>query len=222
MRNCTKTEEDSSSSSSESSSVQVTGTFLVKRASFKKSKSPDTKKQSIEETISPNKLSKEGPLYKNLPSSSNSTSKPFKKGDIICLKQPEWLRGEVINTSIKKLERVSPYRGERLSINSSVWGFDDNNKGKKGEDRKTTLLKHLTTDCSSNVKSISRFMIGVNPSDKHCHGVVIDTENNKRYSHCSLGTASSNIKIIVKGFKDTEILKSKRDEMDLSVDLYST
>eukprot|EP00957_Ditylum_brightwellii_P031161 2361213-Ditylum_brightwellii.AAC.1 len=70
-------------------------------------------------------MSRKGPLYANLPSSSKSTSKLITKGDIFCLNQPELLRGEVINSVIKKLER----------------GFDNTNKGKNGEDSKTTLVK---------------------------------------------------------------------------------
>eukprot|EP00957_Ditylum_brightwellii_P039855 3017404-Ditylum_brightwellii.AAC.1 len=57
---------------------------------------------------------KEGLLYTNLPSSSNSTSTFITKGDIFCLEQPQWLRCQVINIAIKKLERVSPYRPTRL------------------------------------------------------------------------------------------------------------
>eukprot|EP00957_Ditylum_brightwellii_P200580 15290658-Ditylum_brightwellii.AAC.1 len=92
MRSCTKTEDDSSSGSSGSSSVQVIDVSHPFYLSLSKC-------QELDEM-----LSKKGPLYTNLFSSSDFTSKLIRKEDIYCRKQPAWLIGGEINIAIKKLK----------------------------------------------------------------------------------------------------------------------
>eukprot|EP00957_Ditylum_brightwellii_P022317 1684408-Ditylum_brightwellii.AAC.1 len=114
------------------------------------------------------------------------------------------------------MEKVSPHKATQQFISTYVMGYDDNYKGEDGGRNKSTLVKHLTTECFGSMKDIPNFMIGMNPTEKHCQAVLIDAENNKIYSHCSLRHVASNVDKVIKGLQTAGILN------DLSVDKYKT
>eukprot|EP00957_Ditylum_brightwellii_P085308 6488654-Ditylum_brightwellii.AAC.1 len=120
------------------------------------------------------------------------------------------------------MECVSPYNATWQSFSTYVTGCDDTYEGEEEERKKNTLVKHLIVDNYSSLKDILKFMIGVNSSENHWQAVLIDAENNKIYSHCSLRHAASNVDKVVKGFQIADVLKIKKDMSDLYVDKYRT
>eukprot|EP00957_Ditylum_brightwellii_P156244 11892309-Ditylum_brightwellii.AAC.1 len=114
-----------------------------------------------------------------------------------------------MNITAKKLERLSPHKGTRRFIPTYVMGFD--NTYEEGQDGrgKSTLFKCLKSErVGGGMKGFKKFMVGVNPTQVHWQALFIDTENNKTYSHCSLGLRVSNVASVVGGFQEAGILKA--------------
>ena len=151
----------------------------------------------------------EGSLYESLPDTSTSTSTIITKKDRHCLKEEEHLTCAVMNTAAEKLERLSPHKGTRRIIPTYVTGFDDTYTGRNDGQGQSTLVKRLNSERGGGgMKGFKKFMVLVNPTQKHWQSLLIDAENNKIYSHCSLGTIASNVEKIVGGFQDAGILNN--------------
>eukprot|EP00957_Ditylum_brightwellii_P168377 12817033-Ditylum_brightwellii.AAC.1 len=114
-----------------------------------------------------------------------------------------------MNTAAKNLERLSPHKGTRQIISTYVTGFDDTIEGRNDGQGQSTLVKRLNSiRGDGGMKGFKKFMVVVNPTQKHWQSLLIDAKNNEIYSHCSLGCRVSTDANVVGAFQEAGILKA--------------